>query len=122
MGKSRSPHDPNSVKCQCGFCGVDGTSGVYFIPKRKGQIYFNKQHYIKHQYNGRMPFKKICACGCKKTFYTIDPNKIYIKGHQKKFNCSLCSVELEKYLDVIKFKRMNKEEFPFCINCWNNIS
>lgn len=108
-------------RCQCGYCGKDSTSGIWFIPKNSRQKYANKNHYLRHQYNGKMPFKKICECGCSCVFYTIDITRDHVVGHRKKYRCSVCQAVLERGLDVIRTKKMNKNKFYFCINCWNQI-
>jgi hypothetical protein len=115
----KDSRNPNSIRCKCGYCGIDSTTGLYFVPKYPGQKYLSLQHYLRHQYNGKKPIKKICACGCKKKFYTINKNKEYIKGHQTKFVCSFCQEKLS--MDEIRKKKINNDDFYFCVSCWNNI-
>ena len=105
--------------CQCGYCG-DSTGEVFYTSNIKKK-YKNKKHYLMHQYNGVIPLKRVCKCGCGRVFYTINPNRYYIKEHQKKFRCEVCQVELETGIDIIKKKNIHGDEFIFCINCWNDI-
>lgn len=109
-----------SVRCSCGYCGTDSTSGIWFVPSKKSQIYKNEHHYLLHQYNGKKPSKKKCGCGCGKTFYSNNPEKNYIKGHQQHSRCDLCLEDVES--DLLRLMKMNKNEFHLCERCIENIN
>jgi len=73
-----------------------------------------------HQYNGQVPFKRVCKCGCGRVFWTIDKDKYYVLGHQQIFKCTLCGKIIDKNNTISK--RMNKGIFHFCEECHNNIN
>lgn len=114
-GKPRA----NAIQCSCGYCRIgqanDSTSGIWFVPRYPRQKYYNKRHYLLKMYNGKMPEKKICKCGCNRTFYTIDNSREYIKGHRNQFSCSLCNSEISK--EEAFSKNMNGTTFYFCSDC-----
>jgi len=113
------PIRKGSIRCQCGYCGKDSTSGMYFVPTRSSQKYFNTNHYLRKMYNGKLPMKKKCNCGCNRIFYTVNPEKFCIKGHEE-YLCDLCQKKLNKD-NVRKFRSNLKDKINICEECYEKV-